>query len=1121
MVAIILTIDHDHAAQLTSSSKLFVRFSLPTAITYEMALNDSDLLRQYITDHSDDAFAELVNRHIDLVYSAAIRQANGDAHMAEDITQEVFKNLAAKASALTTHTSLAGWLFVNVRFFASNLRRKEHRRIVREQEAFTMNQILQTVGPSDDWEQLRPVIDETLCELDDEDREAVLLRFFQDCSFPEIGERLGIKDNTARMRLDRALDKLRNALVKRGITSTAVVIAACIKVHAVSAAPPGMARKICAAAVAGAGVGGSTLFTSAIIKLAAGIVVIAGAVLLFHQWQTSHGRAASSVSVATNMAPIVSTTNQSPKNLPAANVEVNSNTVVGPILNLYLDDPNTGKPVANYMVSDRCWSKKGFKKYEFHGDENGWCQITYPSNVTELELTTILDGYADTRLDWHAERGDAIPASYTLHLARAVPIGGRVLDDDGMPVEGAKVGWNHEDDPLAKSGPESHEFGWIEVTTDADGRWQINRIAGDMIRRIYGSARDPEYVDSAMVFAGRDSTIEKALREQSFVFKLGKAATIEGSVVDAEGQPVPNAKVMVGYISEFGRRETTASVTGTFSLSGCPFGTKLLTASAPGFANSTEEINITTNPPLYRIVLTKGNLLKILVQDKSGKPIRRASAWLDTINQGPINSEHFNVKRTQVDFNGKSDSHGNIIWSNAPAGELCFQFSAPGYVRSADYYFKADGEEHVVVLGRGLTVFGTVRDADSGELIPHFKMGIGWPDVNYQTGETNGRWSSIERFWPEFSGGVYSNSLEEAAIGGKENPGYILKFQAEGYGTFISRVIGPDEGRVKLDISLHRETSTQVTVLAPNRQPVTDADVGLISPGAQLRLLPGAFSRNSVGAALLRTDNAGHFNLPSDDTISRLVIACPAGYGETTPEELKQTSTITLQPWGRIEGICLSGGKPAVGREYLLGLDSSKDDDGNLISADFIAFKVTSDEQGKFVMPLVPPGKHCLVRLIREYALTGGAWSHGNKTVVDVQPGTTTSVTLGGQGWTVKAGIEWPGGAAPADLQQVVGAVHTPMPPIPAEIRSNADLFQQYVKTPEYEAQAGSMKSYPFVMNSEGKLVAEDVPPGNYELSAFAMLKAPAENAMQAHLSVTVPSDSPTGELDAGALKFK
>ena len=146
------------------------------------------------------------------------------------------------------------------------------------------------------------------------------------------------------------------------------------------------------------------------------------------------------------------------------------------------------------------------------------------------------------------------------------------MDTDGKPVAGAKVGWNHQDDPAALKLPQNHEFSWIEVTTDKNGRWQINRIAENMISRIYGSARDPKYVDTTLVFAGRDKTVEKQLRDGTYVFKLGRAATVKGMVTDADGTPIPDANILVGTVGNSARRSGKTQNDGIFSIRGCPPG---------------------------------------------------------------------------------------------------------------------------------------------------------------------------------------------------------------------------------------------------------------------------------------------------------------------------------------------------------------------------------------------------------------------------------------------------------------------------------------------------------------------------------------------------------------------
>ena len=214
--------------------------------------DDAQLLRDYAATRSEAAFAELVRRQVALVHSAALRQVNGDAHLAQDVTQLVFTDLARKAGEVAQHRVLAGWLFTSTRFAAAKLVRGERRRQARETEAHTMNEITRDESAKLDWARVRPVLDETLAELGEADREAILLRFFEGRDFTEVGARLQLSDNAARMRVERALDKLHGLLAKRGVTSSTAALAVALGANAVIAAPAGLAASVTGAALAGA-----------------------------------------------------------------------------------------------------------------------------------------------------------------------------------------------------------------------------------------------------------------------------------------------------------------------------------------------------------------------------------------------------------------------------------------------------------------------------------------------------------------------------------------------------------------------------------------------------------------------------------------------------------------------------------------------------------------------------------------------------------------------------------------------------------------------------------------------------------------------------------------------------
>ncbi len=213
---------------------------------------DADLLRRYVHDRDEPAFTELVERHLGLVYSVALRRVGGDTHLAEDVTQRVFSVLARKAPALTGRTTLSGWLYTSAHLTSAAVVRGERRRKGHETEAHLMQTILSSSEPAADWTRLQPVIDDVMVALKEEDREAIALRFFEKRSFAEVGMALRVTEEAARKRVDRALEKLRALLAQRGITSATAALASALPAFAAIDSPAGLGGKVACQALAGA-----------------------------------------------------------------------------------------------------------------------------------------------------------------------------------------------------------------------------------------------------------------------------------------------------------------------------------------------------------------------------------------------------------------------------------------------------------------------------------------------------------------------------------------------------------------------------------------------------------------------------------------------------------------------------------------------------------------------------------------------------------------------------------------------------------------------------------------------------------------------------------------------------
>jgi RNA polymerase sigma factor (sigma-70 family) len=240
--------------------------------------DDAEILRLYLSEHSQVAFAELVERHLKVVYYAALRQVNGDTHLAEDVTQVVFTKLSAKARTLLQRTSLVGWLYLTTRFEAARAARAERRRRAREMKAHTMQEILNEPDMPVDWEQLKSLIDDILYALDEKERELVLLRYFEGIPYPEIAARVGGTAEAARFRLDRTLEKIRVRLAKRGYSSTAAALGVALGGQASLAAPSGLAATISVTAYSIPFAGG--LAAAGIIKIMNTSKIVIGATLV-------------------------------------------------------------------------------------------------------------------------------------------------------------------------------------------------------------------------------------------------------------------------------------------------------------------------------------------------------------------------------------------------------------------------------------------------------------------------------------------------------------------------------------------------------------------------------------------------------------------------------------------------------------------------------------------------------------------------------------------------------------------------------------------------------------------------------------------------------------------------
>lgn len=204
-------------------------------------IEDFELLHRFVETDSQEAFSQLVDRYLNLVYSVCLRETH-DAVLAQDVTQTVFLTLFHKAPSIRKGTPLAGWLFKTSRFASKNAVRHELRRRAGEQELIQAME--QSAQHTSTWQPIEPLLHDAIASLGTKEREAILLRYFEDRSFEEVGLRLNTTESTARMRVSRAIEKLRQYLRKNGVAVPTALLSSLLAENAVQAAPASCAQAI-------------------------------------------------------------------------------------------------------------------------------------------------------------------------------------------------------------------------------------------------------------------------------------------------------------------------------------------------------------------------------------------------------------------------------------------------------------------------------------------------------------------------------------------------------------------------------------------------------------------------------------------------------------------------------------------------------------------------------------------------------------------------------------------------------------------------------------------------------------------------------------------------------------
>jgi RNA polymerase sigma factor (sigma-70 family) len=1052
--------------------------------------SDWQLLQDYAKSGSEPAFTILVRRHVDMVYAASLRQLR-DPHLAEDATQAVFILLARKASSLRSSVVVAGWLYRTTSHVASRALRDRIRQQRRETEAAAMN----FNEPAEElWEKLAPHLDGALHSLSTSDRDAVVLRFLEHRSFRNVAEVLGVSEDAAKKRVNRALEKLRGILHTHGVTISTVALSPLLLANSAPAAP---ASAITAAAVAAGGTKGAT----GALTLAAEIArdwwlaklkwsgATLGLASLILWWIANSGF---------QQKPAGSDNESARTNLKTG--ETNFLTEVGSgetaavtpasthIMRIKIVSAANGLPLAGATMEVTYYGAK-YLNSKAVSDANGFAEITRPNRRYEgMTFWIAAPGHVPKCLSWKREEEFSLPSEYIVKLAVGAQVSGRVANEEGQPVSGATLRFNGEG--MKWNSRDYTSYGHLPTRpiSDVNGIWTVDFL--DPKPTASGYVKHPDYAETEFKFE------LAAAQATNATLILKRGAPVSGVTEQPDGTPIPNVTVTADW--EYSTREAISGRSdthGRFSLPHVTTGRFRLKASAEGYQPLETWVELSSEGLNLALTLTPKKI--------AGKSILRGRVVDDAGN--PVPGIHVSLNQDQptlkdVDWSTTSDDDGSFIWNQAPEGKVRLRFSSWYYEQLTSVELVADGAEQVVTMKAIKTsrVHCLVTDQKNGQMVSLFKVMTGKRHTlpgGKDTDELNfigeGRDGQFTFRWRPENLNSTSPWKESA----------ILRVEANGFMSETVPLTDALDGDAVIRVELEPSDDLQSVVFSPRGIPARGAQVALMGTRLDVSMQqPGRllFLDNDSRSYGTTTSDDGSFRLPRRKEGEQLVIVHDEGWAKVTLNEFNGDS-IELRPWGRIEGMLYVGHTPASNQQVVA---SSGFQTGETIP---FYYTTRTDAAGRFVFNKVPPGLAALGRyMVTPFSQNGsGFTATSQQKELPIVSGQTTSVTLGGTGVPVK-------GRLLMDSPRTDVAFE-----LPAQHLRPAHLKPDPVKP---------MIGHGFFCRPDGTFVVEDIPPGSYVLQ-LQLRAIKDRNNPEASLSgfqvgerkieVTIPADN-SAEVNLG-----
>lgn len=1112
-------------------------------------MTDSQLLQDFAAHGSENAFRALVERHLPLVLGTA-RRITGNPALAEEIAQTVFLLLARKAPGLDARVLLTGWLYRTATFVATRAVQSEQRRRRREEEAVSMQ--LNSAESDPAWHRVAPQIDDALNRLGEADRNAVVLRFFEQRPLRDVGTALGVSEEAAKKRVARALDKLRRVLSRRGTDVTAAALLAGLTYEGTqAAASAGLAAKISSGVLAqlAAGAGGSALLAEMLAAwrwaklktaLFSGVTLVALLTVTPFLVRSVRETSATTAPGTTKTPPGITA-----KAAPATPTEILSAALTGmldaptielageiiPLRTLVVTvlDAATSEPIPGVQLHHQMMMRVGEKPVPpFVTDANGAVKLRLPTRLPGAERMDQFNvwlqhsNYAPRTINWLSTTGQVLSTITTQHTARLEPglaLAAVVEDDAGQPLAGVRIGAtgsNHRGYGVGQAEVRVQEYssfglaleGAKPLATDRNGRFRFEHFPSDL-RALMLELQTPD--DARHKFRTPEGAwlSADAMPEVSFDemkrgtarFTIPRGVTVHGLVVDASGEPVRAAQVVEatqwGNLKVLSRNITDAE--GRFHLTNRQPREIILAASAEGFATTSQLVSIAPGMEEVRLVLPPELSLRGRVVDQTGQPMPEVKVSVtDIYNEG-----------TAFEWKSQTDAEGRFNWRGAPTNEVALTFwwettqrvvRLRALAQEAEIVFSKTSSERVRVTGR-------VTDATSGAAVGNFTVKVS------HTTSGSGLPDEARRTHPGTNGTLdVTVAMEDIPVG--MMPAWVLQIEAEGYDPVFTRTFSFEEGDQRLNFALQPGGDLEITVRDPDGGAVTRAELIVVQEGrAHVSPRPGHVSHGAF-TSVAKPD--GSFKLAKPLKARAVVVFHDSGWAVLPLAVGQRKLDVSLAPWGRIEGVLERGGEPLAGEDVLLA--PLLWDNGALLH---VLYNARTDAAGRFVFAKVPAGEFELSWVSASWQRMGEPSVKARQTPVTVQSGETSPVNLTEPGRLVVARFEPAKSSRPLDWAKALVTLSRDVHMTKAPARSDFSSMDSYnvamrhwASHPTVLSAARQQRTFVARLAADGTASFDDVAPGRYllevKLPVDSSDRSPSteNSARKLLLAVEVPAEA-------------